>query len=327
MKKVILMNKYLVVIDLGSNSIRLKFSELQKDGQTVTKHYEKRYVRLSSQMGSEKILKEEPIKRTLDALRDFRKICDQYQDKKVVAVATAAVRQAKNQQEFLQRAKEASGFDIQVISGEQEAYLDYVGVTNTLPLKRGIIIDTGGASMELVAVEDGAAEETVSIPFGSVTLSQRYHLGDRVNAADLFDAMVEVDEVLSHQRWLNRFRRTKIIALGGSNRALAKIYRWRNAVDGKAAPVQGQTLRSETAFAIMHQLLEADQATRANIRGVMKARADVVIGGLLPLLALMRQLAIDEVSFSNSGLREGVLVKYLEHAMDLSNLTLDKSNK
>ena len=244
-----------------------------------------------------------------------------------MAVATAAVRQAKNQQEFLQRAKEASGFDIQVISGEQEAYLDYVGVTNTLPLKRGIIIDTGGASMELVAVEDGAAEETVSIPFGSVTLSQRYHLGDRVNAADLFDAMVEVDEVLSHQRWLNRFRRTKIIALGGSNRALAKIYRWRNAVDGKAAPVQGLTLRSETAFAIMHQLLEADQATRANIRGVMKARADVVIGGLLPLLALMRQLAIDEVSFSNSGLREGVLVKYLEHAMDLSNLTPDKSNK
>lgn len=321
------MNKYLVVIDLGSNSIRLKISELQKDGQTVTKHYEKRYVRLSSQMGSEKILKEEPIKRTLDALRDFRKICDQYQDKKVVAVATAAVRQAKNQQEFLQRAKEASGFDIQVISGEQEAYLDYVGVTNTLPLKRGIIIDTGGASMELIAVEDGAAEETVSIPFGSVTLSQRYHLGDRVNAADLFDAMVEVDEVLSHQRWLNRFRRTKIIALGGSNRALAKIYRWRNAVDGKAAPVQGLTLRSETAFVIMHQLLEADQATRANIRGVMKARADVVIGGLLPLLALMRQLAIDEVSFSNSGLREGVLVKYLEHAMDLSNLTPDKSSK
>lgn len=321
------MNKYLVVIDLGSNSVRLKISEVQENGQTLTKHYEKRYVRLSSQMGPEKILKEEPIQRTLGALRDFRQICDQYQDKKVVAVATAAVRQAKNQQEFLQRAKEASDFDIQVISGEQEAYLDYVGVTSVQPLKRGIIIDTGGASMELIAVEDGAAEETVSIPFGSVTLSQRYHLGDRIKAADLFDAMVEVDEVLSHQRWLNRFRRTKIIALGGSNRALAKIYRWRNAVDGKAAPVQGLTLRSETAFAIMHQLLEADQATRANIRGVMKERADVVIGGLLPLLALMQQLAIDEVSFSNSGLREGVLVKYLEHAQDMPDLTPDKNSK
>lgn len=319
------MNKYLVVIDLGSNSIRLKISELQPDGQAVTKHYEKRYVRLSSQMGPEKILKEKPMQRTLDALREFRHICDKYQNKKIVAVATAAVRQAKNQQDFLRRVKAESGFDIHIISGKQEAYLDYVGVTSKLPLKRGIIIDTGGASMELIAVEDGAAEETVSIPFGSVTLSQRYHLGDRVNAADLFDAMVEVDEVLSHQRWLNRFRRTKIIALGGSNRALAKIY-WRNAIDGKPAPVQGLTLRSETAFAIMHQLLEADRATRASIRGVMKERADVVIGGLLPLLALMRQLAIDEVSFSNSGLREGVLVKYLEHVQDLSDLTPDQDH-
>ena len=84
---------------------------------------------------------------------------------------------------------------------------------------------------------------------------------------------------------------------------------------------------SETAFAIMHQLLEADRATRASIRGVMKERADVVIGGLLPLVALMRQLAIDEVSFSNSGLREGVLVKYLEHAMNLPDLTPNKDHE
>ena len=77
----------------------------------------------------------------------------------------------------------------------------------------------------------------------------------------------------------------------------------------------------------MHQLLEVDQATRAKIRGVMKERADVVIGGLLPLLALMRQLAIDEVCFSNSGLREGVLVKYLEHAKDLPDLTPEKGGK
>lgn len=132
--------------------------------------------------------------------------------------------------------------------------------------------------------------------------------------------MVEVDEILSHQQWLNRFRRTRIVALGGSNRALAKVYRWRNAVDGKAEPVHGLTIRSKTAFGIMHQLIEADQATRAQTRGVMKARADVIIGGLLPLLALMRQLAIDEVSFSSSGLREGVLFKYLEHAIDLENL-------
>ncbi|WP_267201466.1 Ppx/GppA family phosphatase [Limosilactobacillus kribbianus] len=314
------MTNNLAVIDLGSNSVRLKISELTKDGQAVTKHYEKRYVRLSSQMGPEKILKAEPMDRTVAALRDFRQVCDEYDHGRIVAVATAAVRQAKNQQEFLDRVQRETGFKFRVITGEQEAYLDYVGVARTLPIDRGIIIDTGGASMELIAVDNGAAEETVSIPIGSVTLSQRYQLGDVIKAADLFDAMVEVDEILSHQRWLNRFRDTRIVALGGSNRALGKIYRWRNAVDGKAAPIHGLTMSSQTAFGIMHQLVEADQATRAQMRGVMKARADVIVGGLLPLLALMRQLAIDSVSFSNNGLREGILFKYVEHAFDMDNL-------
>ncbi|WP_283620705.1 Ppx/GppA family phosphatase [Limosilactobacillus avium] len=306
----------LAVIDLGSNSVRLKISELMEDGSAVTRQYLKRYVRLSSQMGPEKVLKPEPVERTIAALKEFRIVCNDYPNARIVAVATAAVRQAKNQQEFLARVKKETGFKIKVISGAQEAYLDYVGVSNTLPLKHSLIIDTGGASMELVAVDNGAAEETVSIPMGSVILSQRYHLDDQINAANLFDAMVEVDEALSHQRWLSRFRRTEIVALGGSNRALAKVFRWRNAVDGKPAPVHGLTMTSQTAFGIMHELLEYNRAERAQIRGINTERADVIIGGLLPLLALMRQLAIDEVQFSNSGLREGLLFKYREHEIN-----------
>lgn len=309
----------LAIIDLGSNSVRLKISELLADGSAVTKQYLKRYVRLSSQMGPEKLLKKEPIERTLTALKEFREVCDQYPNVRIFAVATAAVRQAKNQQEFLNRVKKETGFNIRVISGAQEAYLDYVGVSNTLPIKRGLIIDTGGASMELVAVDNGAAEETISIPMGSVILSQRYHLDDKINAANLFDAMVEVDEALSHQNWLSRFQRTKIVALGGSNRALAKVYRWRNAIDGKPAPVHGLTMSSQTAFGIMHELLEYNRTERAAIRGINTERADVIIGGLLPLLALMRQLAIDEVEFSNSGLREGLLFKYREHEINFDD--------
>lgn len=304
------------VIDLGSNSVRLKISTIMADGSVVTEQYLKRYVRLSSEMGPEKILKDKPMARTLAALQEFRTVCDQYDHLKIMPVATAAVRQAKNQQEFLQRVKQTTGFDIKVISGEQEAYLDYVGVANTLPVKHGLIIDTGGASMELIGVDNGAAEETVSIPLGSVILSQHYQLGDQINPANLFDAMVEVDEALSHQQWLSRFRRTNIIALGGCNRALAKIYRWRNAVDNTPAPIHGLTLSSGTAFGIMHELLERSREERATIRGVNKERADVIVGGLLPMLALMRQLAIDEVKFSNSGLREGLLFKYQEQLLD-----------
>lgn len=314
---------YLAIIDLGSNSVRLKLTRLQSDGNYETVHYEKRYVRLASNMGPEKMLKPAPIKRTIAALCEFREICDQYagQGLTVIAVATAAVRQAQNQAQFLAEVKKKAGFEIHVISGEREAYLDYVGVSRTLPLDKGLIIDTGGASMELISVNNGEAEETVSIPMGSVLISQHYHLEDQINPADLFDAMVRIDEVLSQQLWLRRMRQTKIVALGGCNRALAKVFRWQQALNpNEVMPVHGLTMRSEEAFLIMHRLLEVGRDGRAEIRGITKGRADVIIGGLLPLFALMRQLAIDEVSFSNNGLREGLLFKYLDHQINFNDI-------
>jgi exopolyphosphatase/guanosine-5'-triphosphate,3'-diphosphate pyrophosphatase len=79
-------------------------------------------------------------------------------------------------------------------------------------------------------------------------------------------------------------------------------------------------MRSEEAFLIMRQLLEADRQTRAGIRGITKVRADVIVGGLLPLISLVRQLSISEISFSNSGLREGLLFKYLEQQINFNQL-------
>lgn len=315
--------QYLAILDLGSNSVRLKITKIQDNGSFETVQYEKRYVRLASNMGPEKMLKSTPVKRTIDTLKEFRAICDRYRNKNltIIAVATAAVRQAQNQLQFLEKVQRETGFEIHVISGEREAYLDYVGVNQTLPIDKGIIIDTGGASMELISVNNGEAEKAVSIPIGSVSISQTYHLEDQINPADLFDAMVKIDEVLSQQLWLNRMRETKIVALGGCNRALAKVYRWQQALNpDEVRPVHGLTMRSEEAFLIMRQLLEADRQTRAGIRGITKVRADVIVGGLLPLISLVRQLSINEISFSNSGLREGLLFKYLEQQINFNQL-------
>ena len=315
--------QYLAILDLGSNSVRLKITKIQDNGSFETVQYEKRYVRLASNMGPEKMLKSAPVKRTIDALKEFRTICDRYRNKKltIIAVATAAVRQAQNQLQFLEKVQRETGFEIHVISGEREAYLDYVGVNQTLPIDKGIIVDTGGASMELISVNNGEAEEAVSITIGPVSISQTYHLEDQINPADLFDAMVKIDEVLSQQLWLNRMRETKIVALGGCNRALAKVYRWQQALNpDEVRPVHGLTMRSEEAFLIMRQLLEADRQTRAGIRGITKVRADVIVGGLLPLISLVRQLSINEISFSNSGLREGLLFKYLEQQINFNQL-------
>lgn len=312
---------YLAIIDLGSNSVRLKIDQIDETGATHPTRYEKEYVRLSSQMGPEKVLKEEPIQRTLSALQGFRQIIDQYQNIETLAVATAAVRQANNQQQFLEQVKNTTGLNIHVISGEREAYLDYVGVSRTLDIDKGLILDTGGASMELILVDNGAAEETISIPMGSVLISQHYHLTDAIDPADLFDAVTRVDLTLAKQQWLNRIRHGEIIALGGSNRALAKVYRWQRAQSpDQVLPVHGLTMQSGEALDIMHQLLESNRQQRAQVRGINKDRADVIIGGLLPLMAIIRQQGISRIRFSNNGLREGLLMKYLDHQLNLAYL-------
>lgn len=308
------MSSNLAIIDLGSNSCRLRITKIYENGQTELVRYEKEYVRLSENMGAAKVLQPEPIERTMKALHKYKEICAGLANVHLVAVATAAVRQAVNQVEFLERVVREVGIQFTVITGEREAYLDYVGVSRTLDIENGLIIDTGGASMEMILVDQGQAEELVSLPIGSVLLSQKYHLNDHIQAADLYDAAIKVDEMLSTQRWLNRARHTQVVALGGSNRALAKMYRWKLASDpATVRPVHGLTMQSTEAFQMMHELLAADRDGRAKIRGINSSRADVIVGGLLPLMALLRQLNMQEVRFSNNGLREGLLFEYLDH--------------
>lgn len=306
----------LAVIDLGSNSIRLRVEGLAKDGQHQMLTYEKRYIRLSENMGPAKKLQEKPIQRAIEALKEFRQIIDSYRPVQLIAVATAAVRQASNQRAFLQRVVDETGIKLNVISGRREAYLDYVGVTRTLNLQNGLIVDTGGGSTELILVDDGAAEETISIPMGSVLISQAYHLQDKVAAADLYDAMVDTDFRLANLNWLSRARGTRVVALGGSNRTLAKMYRRIGKSDKDGLPsLHGLTMHTTQVFSLVHELLTMDRQQRAKVPGIAPERADVIIGGLLPLTALMRQLKLDQLTFSNHGLRDGIIFKYMDHEL------------
>ncbi|MSC14053.1 exopolyphosphatase, partial [Lactobacillus rhamnosus] len=110
-----------VVIDLGSNSVRLRITNIADDGTLTVTHQLKEYVRLSENMGQEKTLKQEPIKRTLQALKSFKDIYSKLENPNVNAIATAAVRQAANQKDFLDLVKKKLDLEFNVITGEREA--------------------------------------------------------------------------------------------------------------------------------------------------------------------------------------------------------------
>lgn len=300
----------LAVIDLGSNSVRMTISRISDDGTYETVAQEKEYVRLSKNMGVEKILQHEAIERTISALKNFKTIYSKLDHLNIVAVATAAVRQATNQKQFLKRVKNDIGINLNVISGTREAYYDYVGVSETLPATNAVIIDTGGASAEIVLVQNGKVSNLISIPIGSVTLSSKFDLADDIAATEVFKAMIFVNKIFQNVWWLRNGLNLPIIGLGGSNRTLAKINRrFNNLLDTN--DIHGYQLRDDAINETFERIIGMNLDERKKVPGINKERADIIVGGLIPVILLMNYLDSDRIMFSTSGLREGILFEQL----------------
>lgn len=166
--------------------------------------------------------------------------------------------------------------------------------------------------------KNGQVQNLISLPFGSVTISAAHHLDDKISARHLFDAMTSVEKELTNVDWLTEAHKIPLICLGGSNRTLAKIARRREFQAANLPELHGYRLPSDKAFEIVGDLIDMDKKQRESVPGLAKSRADVVVGGLTPLVLILRTCHIDEILFSNHGLREGSLFEYLENKKQLS---------
>lgn len=305
------MMRHFGVIDLGSNSARLSVWQINEDSSVKQVLKLKEMVRLSEGMGEDRVLQEPAMVRTIQALVGFKKQYEGMHDLTLEAYATAATRMAANQKEFLKRVKKAVGVDIKVIPGTKEAELDFLGVINTLPIQNALIMDTGGASTELILVQNRKLQHLISIPFGSVNLSERYLHGDTVSAAELFDVITSVNRIFNGIWWLKKAQNLPIVALGGSNRTLAKIQRRKDAV-ANFEDIHGYRMSTEQVNAIFKQVISSSLEERKAIGGLAKYRADIIVGGLVPVVMMIRFLDSDRLTFSQYGLREGALYQHLE---------------
>ena len=249
------------VIDLGSNSARLSIWQIDGNHQPHEVLKLKEMVRLSEDMGPEQTLKPAAIARTLAALQRFSAAAKAFPELTLEAYATAAVRQAGNQKAFLRQVKAETGLTITVIPGTREAELDYLGVVNTLPIQNALIMDTGGASTELILVQNRKLIHRVSLPVGSVNLSERFLDADVVRPAQLFNLITEFSSMLNGIWWLRKALNLPIVALGGSNRTLAKIQR-RREQRGSYEDIHGYRMATTAANKIYADILDKDLVAR-----------------------------------------------------------------
>lgn len=303
----------LAIVDLGSNSTRMAITEIAPDGRFREIKRVKENTRLSEGMGREKMLQKAAMDRTISALKKFKRIYSAVPNVKVRAISTAAVRQAHNRKEFIDRVKREVGIQIQVLSGKKEAYYDYLGVIRTLKLNHCLILDVGGASCELILVQQKRVRDLVSLPVGAVNLSEQFRLGGYVKSADLFRAQVSLNERLTKIPWLRYATRVPIVLLGGANRTLARMSRayQHHGKNSGTNSIHGYQLTSRVVFATYRELLNKNLAQRKWMPGLEPERADIIVGGMLPLVLLLQRNSDGRVIFSESGVREGIITEYV----------------
>lgn len=299
----------IAIMDLGSNSTRMTISKVRSDGSYEVLQRSQSMVRLSEGMQSDKQLQEKAMDRTIEVMKEFMETAKEFKAEKIVPTATAAVRQATNQQVFIDKLFKETGLQLRVLTGLEEAHYDYLAIINTLQVTDTLIIDTGGGSVELIYVQGTHMVQAISVPIGAVNLTEAYLEKDKISAKALFAAQLAVERQFSNVPWLQNVRHLPIVALGGSNRTFAKISRRaRNVMD---LPIHGYRLTAEELFDIFAEVLVADLDERKKILGLGKDRADIIVGGMLPLITALQYVDANQVIFSQAGLREGIIFEYI----------------
>ena len=162
----------IAIIDLGSNSIRFIIMQIGEHGAYKLIYQEKKSIRLAEGMTlTSRLLTEEAQQRALSCLAVYSHIIEVQKIKKVLAVATAAVRNAINGASFLKRVRMSTGIPMTIISGKAEAALGFSGVSHTIDQKDFLLFDLGGASVEISLVKNKKRIHSISIPIGAVTLT------------------------------------------------------------------------------------------------------------------------------------------------------------
>ncbi|WP_332824648.1 exopolyphosphatase [Ramlibacter sp.] len=311
----------LAAVDLGSNSFRLEIGRLDF-GQVRRVEYLKETVRQGNGLDEARNLTAEAMERGWACLARFAERLAGFAPPQVRAVATQTLREARNREVFLARARQILGFPIDVISGREEARLIYQGVAHLLPQsgERRLVVDIGGRSTELILGRQYQAEVMESYRVGSVAWSTKYFPEGQFTAAAFERAGIAAQAVLDEA--LSAYDRARWdVAYGSSGTigAVADILLASGRTDG--------AITREALDWLQGELLQARSADRVRLPGLKDDRRPVIGGGFTVLLAVFDLLGIDTMQPAQGALRHGVLYDMLDREQaetDVRNSTVER---
>ncbi len=314
-------------IDIGSNSIRMEAAEVSAGQPPRVLASDREVTRLGESVFRNGAVSEEAIQATCAVLARMAALHRKLEVVGVRAVATSAVRDMRNQREFLGRASEAVGAHVEIISGREEARLIHLGVESVWPQggRRTLICDIGGGSAEIVASQDGALHMAFSKPLGAVRLHEIFLKDDPPSPRQLHQMQEFIEDKLSSVvRRLGQSKWDRAIGTSATASAVAAAV----ARLPRSRRDEIDRLRVSTAQVrkLYWKLAGLSLAARRKVTGIGPRRAEIIVPGIAVLLAFLERFRLPSVYYSRAGVRDGLIADLAARNVgaELSRLTREQ---
>ena len=300
----------LAAIDLGSNSVHMVVADVSPDGRIQVVDRVKEMVRLGRRAFTTGALTKETTELAERAVTNFGRLAKARHVQRLRAVATSAVREARNGAAFVRRLRRRTGLPIEVISGLDEARLIFRGVRHALGLEGGpyLLVDVGGGSVELTLVEDGKPLWMRSVPLGVARLTERFLPTDPPTARQVRALERHVTGTIGDL--LDRARRRGVVSVIGTSGTINTLVAMaRSGRDEDAGRLHGAAATREEIRALRRRIVASDAGARAELPGMDTKRVDLMPAAAVLLDLILTRTRVPYLTVCGWALREGVLLE------------------
>ena len=290
-------------IDLGSNSTRMLIADIT-NGTLTTIYKEHQVTRMADKLSESKIISKEATKRVLKVLAGYFKTINKNNVENIQIVGTAALRDAANSQEIIQLIEKKFGFEVDIVSGEEEGVLTSVGVLNSLgSLENFLIVDIGGRSTEFIYDDKKIVSKSVNI--GVVSLSELFF--DKLPPQEK-SVLLAREYIDSHLLESNAFDGRLLLGVAGTFTSLASIFLKQTQFNEKE--IHLTELKNEDVFKISNELLHLNEPQIiTKYKGLDPKRAKTIQAGILLAKEIISKYNVNSIKVSNSDILEGLILK------------------
>jgi exopolyphosphatase/guanosine-5'-triphosphate,3'-diphosphate pyrophosphatase len=310
------------VIDLGYNSLKMVSYEVRPDGSFRAYNQRGELTKIGEGLDGTGKLGRDGIKRTLRVLMFLNETNRIEKVDKVLAVATSAVREARNGLNFVRRAQSATNVKFRILSRSEEALYSYVGGAKATNFPTVLFFDLGGGSLELTYARERKIKKVLSLPLGALRLAETYGIKDgNYSKGDYERLKIRIDRLLPARSKLNLDEETVLIGAGGTVRALARYDQWKNGY--QLNKVHNYILRRKSVVESHKELRVMTLEDISRLDSFGRDRAESVATGSLIIAMLMDRLGFSELTVSTHGLRDGILTEYLKDPTSYASRKFD----